>query len=188
MVFDAVFHLHTVQGVAHGDIKPDNIMFTDAKGLALIDFGHAEHLGTVLKHKVGSPSYQAPEVLLRRPNYVIDQADIYALGCTLFTVLFLDFPLGKKFDKNDFYFLHDEEDTKKRFFEEHYAYFPEGKERHPQEALDIIFDCLCPYPEDRPTRDAIRHNPWIMNAPQLDQELIDEITAIMSLAPHPDFA
>jgi hypothetical protein len=31
-------------------------------------------------------------------------------------------------------------------------------------------------------------NPWIMNAPQLDQELIDEITAIMNLAPHPDFA
>jgi len=27
-----------------------------------------------------------------------------------------------------------------------------------------------------------------MNAPQLDQELIDEITAIMMLAPHPDFA
>jgi len=163
-------------------------MFTDAKGLALIDFGHAELLGTVLNHKVGSPSYQAPEILLTSPNYVIDQADIYALGCTLFTVLFLDFPLGKKFSKNDFYFLHGEEEAKERFFEEHYRYFPEGKERHPQAVLDLIYDCLCPYPEDRLIRDAIRQNSWIMNAPQLDQELIDEINAIMMLDPHPDFA
>jgi serine/threonine protein kinase len=163
-------------------------MFTDAKGLALIDFGHAELLGTVLNHKVGSPSYQAPEILLTRPNYVIDQADIYALGCTLFTVLFLDFPLGKKFSKNDFYFLHGEEEAKERFFEEHYRYFPEGKERQPQAVLDLIYDCLCPYPEDRLTRDAVRQNSWIMNAPQLDQELIDEINAIMMLDPHPDFA
>ena len=163
-------------------------MFTDAKGLALIDFGHAELLGTVLNHKVGSPSYQAPEILLTSPNYVIDRADIYALGCTLFTVLFLDFPLGKKFSKNDFYFLHGEEEAKERFFEEHYRYFPEGKERHPQAVLDLIYDCLCPYPEDRLIRDAIRQNSWIMNAPQLDQELIDEINAIMMLDPHPDFA
>lgn len=119
---------------------------------------------------------------------MIDQADIYALGCTLFTVLFLDFPLDKKFSKNDFYFLHDEEDTKERFFEEHYRSFAEGRERHPQAALDLIYDCLSPYPEDRPTRDGIMQNPWIMNAPQLDQELIDEINAIMMLAPHPDFA
>jgi serine/threonine protein kinase len=102
-VFDAFFHLHTVEGVAHGENKPDNIMFTDAKGLALIDFGQAEKLGTVLNHKIGSPSYQAPEVLLNKPNYVIDQADIYDLGCTLFTVLFLDFPFGEKFSKNEFY-------------------------------------------------------------------------------------
>ena len=119
---------------------------------------------------------------------MIDQADIYALGCTMFTVMFLGFPLGNKFSKHDFYFLHDEEDTKHRFFEKHYESFPEGKERHPQAALDLIYDCMCPYPEGRPTREAIMQNSWIMNAPQLDQELIDEITAIMSLDSQPDFA
>jgi hypothetical protein len=31
-------------------------------------------------------------------------------------------------------------------------------------------------------------NTWIINAPQLDQELIDDITAIMSLPPHPKSA
>ena len=164
-------------------------MFTDAKGLALIDFGHAEDLGSVLSHKVGTPKYQAPEVLLKSPNYVIDQADIYALGCTLFTVMFLDFPLGEKFSINDFYFLHDEEDTKNRFFEKHYERFhAEGKERHPQAALDLIYDCMSPYPEDRPTRDAIMQNSWIRNAPQLNQELIDEIIAIMNLDSHPNLA
>ena len=42
----AVQYLHTVDHIAHGDLKPDNIMFGEDFSLQLIDLGHAAPIGT----------------------------------------------------------------------------------------------------------------------------------------------
>ena len=47
MLCKAVLVLHTEAFVAHGDIKPDNVMFTDDFRLIFIDLGHANQIGTV---------------------------------------------------------------------------------------------------------------------------------------------
>lgn len=39
-VVRAVYHMHSEQNLAHRDIKPDNIVFTDLHTTALIDFAH----------------------------------------------------------------------------------------------------------------------------------------------------
>ncbi|KAG0486324.1 hypothetical protein HPP92_008419 [Vanilla planifolia] len=55
------------RGVAHRDLKPDNIMF-DGKGrLLLADFGSAECFGDgrAMRGIVGTPYYVAPEVAAR---------------------------------------------------------------------------------------------------------------------------
>ena len=41
-VCSAIFYLHTKDKLAHGDIKPDNIVVTQDYKLALIDLGHTE--------------------------------------------------------------------------------------------------------------------------------------------------
>jgi serine/threonine protein kinase len=38
---EAVAHLHSVNQMAHLDLKPDNIVIKDDLSLALIDFAHA---------------------------------------------------------------------------------------------------------------------------------------------------
>ncbi|MFF2081900.1 protein kinase [Kitasatospora sp. NPDC058162] len=77
-------------GVVHRDIKPDNVMVTDAGRLKVLDFGIAQ-LGTgaggltTTGTIVGSPAYMAPERW--RGDPVDGRADLYAVGCLLVELL-----------------------------------------------------------------------------------------------------
>jgi serine/threonine protein kinase len=62
-------------------------MFTDLYSLALIDVGHAAKIGTVLKSRIGTSGYQAPEISTIN-SFVIDKTDIFSLACTMFTIMF----------------------------------------------------------------------------------------------------
>lgn len=79
--------MHTVANVAHGDIKPDNVMFNELLGLTFIDLGHANPLGTKQNDNIGTDIYRAPEIKAGR-RYKIDSTDIYSLACTMFTIMF----------------------------------------------------------------------------------------------------
>ncbi|MFJ9441283.1 protein kinase [Kitasatospora sp. NPDC101235] len=84
-------------GVVHRDIKPDNVMITDAGQLKVLDFGIAQldtgasgltTVGTV----IGSPPYMAPE---RWTGDRVDgRADLYAFGCVLVELLTRKRPFG----------------------------------------------------------------------------------------------
>ena len=70
-------------GFMHLDFKPENMMINHTGDVRIMDFDLArpipkktEELGTA----AGTPSYLAPEVLLRQP--VDQRADIFALGIT----------------------------------------------------------------------------------------------------------
>ncbi|MEX5712120.1 serine/threonine-protein kinase [Parafrankia sp. FMc6] len=83
-VADALAHAHA-HGVLHRDIKPDNILFTDAGQPKLTDFGIGKIVeggaGTVSR-AVGTPKYMAPEQITGAP--VGPPADLYALGAVLY--------------------------------------------------------------------------------------------------------
>ena len=101
-LLDAVEHCHS-RGVAHRDIKLENILFADTSGgpIRLIDFGLAHQYPPAqgggydrsmpLRDRVGSKSYTAPEVL-DGLGYDGFAADMWSCGVVLFTLLTGTFP------------------------------------------------------------------------------------------------
>lgn len=75
-------------GIVHRDVKPDNLMFSRTGELKIVDLGLARSQQdgkplTVAGAILGTPHYMAPEQILG-DGQISGQADIYALGITLY--------------------------------------------------------------------------------------------------------
>src|SRR5213596_37607 len=92
-VLDALGHAHE-RGLAHRDIKPDNIVLSaEGSGAILVDFGIARaiaHSGedrvTRSGFVVGTEEYMSPEQAGGSPD-IDGRTDIYSLGVVLFEAL-----------------------------------------------------------------------------------------------------
>ena len=105
-----VEYLHA-QGVAHRDLKLENVLLTEVGGskVKIIDFGlshvypktatGAVDRSTPLVDICGSPSYCAPEVRVG-VGYDGFQADVWSLGVCFFAMLSGFFPLEESSDKD----------------------------------------------------------------------------------------
>merc|ERR1719274_239394 len=102
-LLDGVAYCH-LAGVAHRDLKLENVLLNEAGVVKLIDFG-LSHVyqrlpdgsvdrTTPLKDVCGSKSYAAPEVLGAR-GYDGFAADMWSLGVCLFAMLSGFFPLDE---------------------------------------------------------------------------------------------
>ncbi|KZE32678.1 bifunctional protein-serine/threonine kinase/phosphatase [Crenobacter luteus] len=82
------------EGVAHGDIKPDNLHLADDGALRLLDFGAARVAGLVEPARAaGTPSFMAPELFDGAP--VSEASDVYAAGVTVYWLLTGHYPYGE---------------------------------------------------------------------------------------------
>lgn len=75
-------------GLVHGDVEPANLMMAPDGTVRLVDFGLAAVVGSPQprpRHIRGLPKHSAPE--LGRGAGVGAAGDLYALGCTLRTLL-----------------------------------------------------------------------------------------------------
>ncbi|KAF7132117.1 hypothetical protein RHSIM_Rhsim09G0138100 [Rhododendron simsii] len=103
-LISAIAHCHRL-GIAHRDIKPDNILFDPRNKLKLADFGSAESFnggGTMMSGVVGTPYYVAPEVLSGREYD--EKVDLWSAGVVLYEMLsgFMPFygeTAGETFEK-----------------------------------------------------------------------------------------
>jgi serine/threonine protein kinase len=85
-LIDALAYIHSM-GVAHRDIKPDNILIDLAARIKLIDFGLSNYQGDVLlKTRVGSTYFAAPECF-RSAGYHGFKSDVWSCGIVLYTML-----------------------------------------------------------------------------------------------------
>ncbi|PRP86087.1 aldose 1-epimerase [Planoprotostelium fungivorum] len=92
-------HCHS-RGIAHMDIKPENIMVSRGSHLTLIDFGLAVESTPRCDQYLGSPDYVAPEVWRGFP-FDPCASDVWSLG----VVLFIALTGGLPFDPNSVKFM-----------------------------------------------------------------------------------
>ena len=103
-ILDGLEHIHQ-SGVAHRDLKIENILVDSEFNIKLTDFGFAgpiEGRGRdgKLTTRLGTPNYLAPEVILKEP-YFGEKIDIFACAAVLFVLLTFQFPFHKAALIND---------------------------------------------------------------------------------------
>ena len=94
----AIEYLHSI-GIAHCDIKPENILLDENMNPKLCDFGFSKKIFALSNDIIsGSIRFSAPE-LLTGENINFLKADIWALGMTFYFLSVLDFPFNAHNDK-----------------------------------------------------------------------------------------
>ncbi|PPD91795.1 hypothetical protein GOBAR_DD11261 [Gossypium barbadense] len=111
----SALHFCHLNGVAHRDVKPQNLLLDQSGNLKVSDFGLSalpEQLNDVglLHTACGTPAYTAPEVV-RRKGYNGSKADAWSCGVILFVLLagYLPFDgnlmtMYKKIQRREFQF------------------------------------------------------------------------------------
>ena len=147
-VASALSYAHK-HGVAHRDIKPDNVMLTDEFAL-VTDFGVAKALGASTTApeagtltgegiSLGTPAYMAPEQATADPS-VDHRADIYAFGVMAYEMLTGSLPFAGR--------------NTRSMLAAHVIETPESIERRrtgiPPALAALVMHCLEKRPADRP--------------------------------------
>jgi eukaryotic-like serine/threonine-protein kinase len=80
---DALSLAHA-RGIAHCDIKPDNVMIGEYGEVYLMDWGIAQRIGSPAS-PAGTPNYMPPEVATG--GLIDERTDVFALGALLYFVV-----------------------------------------------------------------------------------------------------
>uniref|UniRef100_A0A7S2JSJ9 Calmodulin n=1 Tax=Leptocylindrus danicus TaxID=163516 RepID=A0A7S2JSJ9_9STRA len=89
-ILSAIKYCHDEKHICHRDLKPENFLFKDESETAaikIIDFGLSRHDDEnfgVMKTKVGTPYYVAPEVLNR---HYTNACDMWSIGVITYILL-----------------------------------------------------------------------------------------------------
>ncbi|XP_076063425.1 serine/threonine-protein kinase Chk1-like [Oratosquilla oratoria] len=107
-MIEGVEYLHA-RGVAHRDLKPDNLLLTKDGVLKIADFGLAaifmvDGKELELEGRFGTRAYMAPEVVRDRvSSYLGPPIDLWSCGVTLIYMITGDLPWDEATPENRYY-------------------------------------------------------------------------------------
>lgn len=141
------------KGVAHLDLKLENIMLDDQYNVKLVDFGFSQYRNiNKLKDRVGTPNYMAPEILEGR-EYNGFKTDIFSLGILMFTIVQGIFPFETASDEDKYYAM---------YLINPKAYFKKVKGENLSPEFKDLFNQLISFESaQRPTLKEISEHPWM---------------------------
>ena len=145
----AVEELHE-NGIAHLDLKLENILLTNDNEVRLCDFGSATRFSAnetmpVIK-KIGTPFYLAPE-LLGSGDFLPDRADSWSLGVILHVLLVKCLPVYDPSQRS----------TPFNFTLQHMNNYGVSSK-----AENLVRNLLCFEPSNRLSIDQILQHPWLV--------------------------
>jgi serine/threonine protein kinase len=152
-LLSAVDYMHD-SGVAHRDIKPQNIFLETKESNSAIkvgDFGFAKRVHTPMSliSRCGTPSYVAPEILKNQPY---DQScDMWSVGVVLYVMLCGYTPFME--EKQNMMF--------ERIKMGDWTFDPEDWSGISTEAKDLIKGLMCTSPHRRLTAKQALRSKWI---------------------------
>jgi len=94
----ALLHCHS-KGIAHRDVKLENLLINKRGHIKLIDFGLCDYVFDSEKQLqfsvdgVGSPCYIGPEIMTKRPYNAL-KCDVWSSAVVLYSLLFGRFPFS----------------------------------------------------------------------------------------------
>ena len=139
-------------GIWHLDLKPENIICENFSidNLALIDFGHAIFSDSTSIPGKGTLGYAAPEQLT---NQCSEKTDIWSLGCLLYVILFMEYPVPRQ-EKYFIQMLEDFDEYSKLRWGDNFSSVSEN-------CQDLINRLLTINPISRPSFREIFDHPWL---------------------------
>jgi len=170
MLLAGVLHCHD-RGIAHRDLKLENVLLTKEGVVKVIDFGLSHQYkacpdggydrSVPLTDTCGSKSYAAPEVLAGQ-GYDGFAADVWSLGVSLFAMLSGFFPLDEA-TKKDWRYpkLADAQRRGRSTTAVVYGWYKRPFSHLSKSVVDLLDAMLAIDPAQRATMEQVMRHPWI---------------------------
>lgn len=181
-VLSAVEHIH-YKGIAHCDLKLENMLLTETDDIKIIDFGSALRVSEAtyddFAYIATTPEYLPPEIFCATADdgYDIRAIDEWSMGIVLFILLTGRFPFGDVDQSRIAKYIQKMRSVKSfelRRSEEHFLFFE-------QDYLEIVRGLLAFDPEKRLSAAQALAKSYFtadMNIEDIEKEIDDDFQSI----------